>query len=210
MHISLSTGYLHVCIQRAAYFGPNYGYHKWEDYLSLFATAQGKRAIGNDYWVWEKIVVVDPVIVIMEYNSIFGPNLAVTISYETQFAGHQARYSGQFWGASLHALKLLADRKVTLLSVTIAPVTTPTLFAMTRLPICLFSLCRRRSLRHDSETPENEKGKLTYLTGAERFHAIAELEVYDLRQNKIASLSSLRGAIDPIVTAEVVTYKGIK
>jgi hypothetical protein len=35
-------------------------------------------------------------------------------------------------------------------------------------------------------------GKLDHHTGAERFQTIAELEVYDLRQDKLARLSSLR------------------
>src|SRR5437588_13011435 len=58
---------------------------------------------GNDYWVWEKLTMIDPVIAIMEYNSIFGPELAVTIPYDPKFARHRAHYSGQFWGASLPA-----------------------------------------------------------------------------------------------------------
>src|ERR1700738_3813221 len=66
---------------------------------------------GIDYWVWEKLKVIDPVIVIVEYNSIFGPDLAVTIPYDPKFVRPQAHYSGQFWGASLKALALLADRK---------------------------------------------------------------------------------------------------
>src|SRR5258708_2020261 len=56
---------------------------------------------GNDYWVWEKITIIDPVIVIIEYNSVLGPNLAVTIPYQPRFARHRAHYSGLFWGASL-------------------------------------------------------------------------------------------------------------
>ena len=34
---------------------------------------------GNDYWVWEAIDCVDPTIVIVEYNSVFGPSMALTI-----------------------------------------------------------------------------------------------------------------------------------
>src|SRR5690348_2388073 len=34
---------------------------------------------GNDYWVWEAIDVVDPTIVIVEYNSVFGPDRAVSV-----------------------------------------------------------------------------------------------------------------------------------
>ena len=28
---------------------------------------------GNDYWVWEKIEIVNPILVVAEYNSVFGP-----------------------------------------------------------------------------------------------------------------------------------------
>src|SRR5947209_6795532 len=52
---------------------------------------------GNDYWVWEKLDVVDPAIAIMEYNSIFGADLAIAIPYDSNFARHKAHYSGQFW-----------------------------------------------------------------------------------------------------------------
>src|SRR5205085_9698285 len=43
---------------------------------------------GNDYWVWEKLTAINPVIVIVEYNSIFGSDLAVTIPYHPNFARH--------------------------------------------------------------------------------------------------------------------------
>ncbi len=152
---------------------------------------------GNDYWVWEKIAVVDPVIVIIEYNSVLGPNLAVTIPYDPQFTRHQAHYSGQFWGASLEALKLLADRKgYSLVGCNSAGnnayfVRSDKVADQPVLPVQeAFVDSRFRDSR-------DEKGKLTYLTGAERFLAIAELEVHDFRQNKIAPLRSLRGAPVP-------------
>jgi hypothetical protein len=152
---------------------------------------------GNDYWVWEKIAIVDPVIVIVEYNSIFGPNLVVTIPYDPQFARHQAHYSGQFWGASLHALKLLADRKgYSLVGCNSAG--NNAYFVrndkVADLPVLSVQEAFIESRFRDSR---DEKGKLTYLTGAERFHAIAKLQVYDFRQGKVAPLNSLRGAPIP-------------
>lgn len=66
---------------------------------------------GNDYWVWEKISVVDPVIVVAEYNSVFGDERAVTIPYDPKFYRMKAHYSGQYFGCSLKALELLAARK---------------------------------------------------------------------------------------------------
>ena len=152
---------------------------------------------GNDYWVWEKIAIATPAIVIVEYNCIFGPDLAVVVPYQPQFARHQAHYSGQFWGASLQALKLLADRKgYSLVGCNSAG--NNAYFVRTDkvadLPVLSAQEAFVDGRFRDSR---DENGNLTYLTGAERFHAIAELEVYDIRQNKIARLSSLRGAAIP-------------
>lgn len=146
---------------------------------------------GNDYWIWEKLDVVDPVIVIVEYNSIFGPDLAVTIPYDDQFVRHRAHYSGQFWGASLQALTGLADRKgYSLLGCNSAG--NNAYFVrndkIAHLPVLSVPEAFVDARFRDSR---DEMGKLTHLTGAERFRAIAHLEVYDLRQNRIVPLSSL-------------------
>jgi hypothetical protein len=58
---------------------------------------------GNDYWVWERISVVDPIIVIVEYNSLFGASRAVTIPYDPAFDRAPAHYSPLNWGGSLNA-----------------------------------------------------------------------------------------------------------
>jgi hypothetical protein len=66
---------------------------------------------GNDYWVWEAIQVVDPRIVVVEYNATFGPDLQVSVPYEAQFERTRAHSSTLYWGVSLGALCHLADRK---------------------------------------------------------------------------------------------------
>lgn len=66
---------------------------------------------GNDYWVFDAISVVRPAIVIIEYNHRFGPDRAVTVPYDPGFSRDRAHYSHIYYGASLRALCLLADRK---------------------------------------------------------------------------------------------------
>jgi hypothetical protein len=66
---------------------------------------------GNDYWVWEAIRSVAPRIVVVEYNSLFGPRAPVSIPYDPRFARTQAHYSNLYWGASLAALARLGKRK---------------------------------------------------------------------------------------------------
>jgi hypothetical protein len=66
---------------------------------------------GNDYWVWKALQVVDPVIMIIEYNSVFGCERAITIPYTDDFYRFDAHYSGLYAGASLKALCNLAKTK---------------------------------------------------------------------------------------------------
>ena len=66
---------------------------------------------GNDYWVWEAIDVVVPAIVVVEYNSVFGPDAAITVPYDPAFFRGDAHTSRLYFGASLPALCHLAERK---------------------------------------------------------------------------------------------------
>jgi hypothetical protein len=146
---------------------------------------------GNDYWVWEKLDVVNPVVTIVEYNSVFGPDLAVTIPYDPNFARYKVHFSGQFWGASLSALHLLAKRKGYSLVGCNSGGNNAYFIRNDRignLPLLepgeAFVDARWRDSR-------DKDGKLTYLSGQERFQAIADLEVYDLNQDALAPLGSL-------------------
>jgi hypothetical protein len=66
---------------------------------------------GNDYWVWDKIKVVNPIIVVAEYNGLFGSKHAVTVPYDRTFRRVKAHYSNLYWGCSLAALNYLAVKK---------------------------------------------------------------------------------------------------
>lgn len=66
---------------------------------------------GNDYWVWQAIDVISPAIVIIEYNSRFGKDKAVTIPYDPCFVRSEAHYSMLYGGASLKALNQLGREK---------------------------------------------------------------------------------------------------
>jgi hypothetical protein len=145
---------------------------------------------GIDYWVWEKLKVIDPVVVIVEYNSIFGPDLAVTIPYDPNFVRHQAHYSGQFWGASLKALALLAGRKgYSLLGCNSAG--NNAYFVrnnkLGQLPVFSAREAFVDARFRDSRSPS---GELTHLSGKQRFDQIAHLEVYDVERDLQAPLNS--------------------
>jgi hypothetical protein len=65
---------------------------------------------GNDYWILDTLTVITPRILIVEYNSTFGPKAAVTVPYDPSFNRTAAHESNLYWGASLQALALAASR----------------------------------------------------------------------------------------------------
>jgi hypothetical protein len=64
---------------------------------------------GNDYWIWEAMTACSPRLVILEYNSMFGPDRAVTIPYDAAF--NRRQHHAMYYGASLAALTHLANAK---------------------------------------------------------------------------------------------------
>ncbi len=62
---------------------------------------------GNDYWVWEALSVVRPRALVIEYNPVFRPPLAVVSEYDRNHVWNGTSYGG----ASLKALEMLASKK---------------------------------------------------------------------------------------------------
>ena len=65
---------------------------------------------GNDYWIWEAIQSIRPLIVIVEYNSLFGLR-PIAVPYKEDFERTDSHYSNLYYGASLGALDHLAHKK---------------------------------------------------------------------------------------------------
>ena len=71
---------------------------------------------GNDYWIWEAMTACLPRLVIIEYNSLFGPDRAVVVPYDPEFDRHRVAETVEggsiyYFGASLQALTRLAKQK---------------------------------------------------------------------------------------------------
>lgn len=62
---------------------------------------------GNDYYVWEKIDIVQPWVVVIEYNAKFPPPMKWSIEYNKNHIWNLTDYQG----ASLAALAELGDKK---------------------------------------------------------------------------------------------------
>jgi hypothetical protein len=66
---------------------------------------------GNDYWLVEAVDVISPRVLVVEYNSVFGPSAPITIPYRPDFRRAHAHWSHLYWGASIAALAVIAGRK---------------------------------------------------------------------------------------------------
>ncbi len=64
---------------------------------------------GVDYWVWQAITVCSARLVMLEYNSMFGPDRAVTVPYDPKFNRRDHRFC--YYGASLAAMTQLSATK---------------------------------------------------------------------------------------------------
>lgn len=65
---------------------------------------------GVDYWIWKNLES-SPDVVIVEYNSILGTKMSITVPYEESFYRYNKHYSGLYYGASINAFNELAMSK---------------------------------------------------------------------------------------------------
>ena len=66
---------------------------------------------GVDYWIWNSITSVNPAIVVMEFNALFGPDATVTVPYDPSFVDAESHWSRVHFGASLGALAHLGKER---------------------------------------------------------------------------------------------------
>jgi hypothetical protein len=146
---------------------------------------------GNDYWIWERIDVVSPILVIIEYNSAFGHKIPVTIPYDATFDRTKAHYSNLYWGCSLKALCSLADRKgyafvgsnsAGLNAYFIRKDKIGNLEALSAE--AGYQISRIRESR-------DALGQLSFLSGIDRLKAIKDMPIYNLEENVMIKVSDL-------------------
>lgn len=148
---------------------------------------------GNDYWIWESINVVDPIIVIVEYNSVFGPDYALTIPYDPKFYRTNAHYSNLYWGCSLKALCLLAERKGYVFVGTNSNGNNAHFIRKDKirdLQSVSIQIGYTESKFRDSR---DQQGNLTYISGSDRLRIIKDMKVYNIESRALETIESLFG-----------------
>jgi hypothetical protein len=66
---------------------------------------------GIDYYLWKAINCISPRVVVLEFNHLWGPDVAVTVPYADDFQAEFTEYGSDYAGASLSAFVKLGKEK---------------------------------------------------------------------------------------------------
>jgi len=149
---------------------------------------------GNDYWVWERISVVSPIICVCEYNAVFGDTTPIAVPYDAQFQRTRAHHSNLYFGASIAALRSLASRKGYVLAGTSSSGVNAFFVRSdyaARLEGRIASTAPAPSRLRESR---DEQGRLTHAGGLARIALIAHLPVVNVETGETQLLKE----IDPL------------
>lgn len=146
---------------------------------------------GMDYWVWEAINIVNPSLVVVEYNSIFGGQNAITVPYHPEFRRQDAHWSCLFWGASLAALDHLAIIKGYSLVGCNSAGNNAYFVRNDCLGLVGLPRLSPEEAFVDSKFRESrdQSGQFTFLRGEQRFSLISKLDVVDVKTGMIGPLA---------------------
>jgi len=145
---------------------------------------------GNDFWVWESISSISPQIVIVEYNSVFGDMLPLSIPYIGDFVRSRADQSNVYYGASIRAFSLLAKRKgYTLLGGNLAG---SNAFFIRNDRLHLYEGLIKNKIVRPSRFKESrdKNNNLNFKRGAERLSAISDKIVINIDSGEEKSISN--------------------
>lgn len=141
---------------------------------------------GNDYWVWQAIDIVKPRIVVVEYNSRFGAERAVTVPYDPQFDRRHAHHSMIYYGASLGALARLGEKKGYSLVGCNSAGNNAFFVRKDIQPSSLPSLSAREAYRRASfREARDASGNLNFLSHEEELRLLETLPLIDLNVQQL-------------------------
>ena len=143
---------------------------------------------GIDYWILQALPEKFSRIAVVEYNSIFGPNLEVTTPNLTNFDRKKYHYSYLCYGVSLKALiKLMNKKKYVFVGTNIACYNAFFVLEseVKKLNLILPDIndLTKYTTSHIRDS-RSVYGKLNYLSGTQKLKEIEDCEVIDLSNSE--------------------------
>jgi len=152
---------------------------------------------GNDYWVWKAIDVVSPIIVICEYNAIFGDLHQLCVPYKADFQRNKAHHSNLYYGASLPALINIAAQKGYVFTGTNSNGCNAFFVREDFSYVVKSSIAEIKAFPSNFREARDLSGQLTYARGSERKQIIQHLPVFDFETKSIRLLGDLGNLYSP-------------
>jgi hypothetical protein len=143
---------------------------------------------GMDYLVWQALDVVRPLVLILEYNSVFGSSRAITVPYDPGFVRTKAHYSNLYQGASLSALyDLSVEKGYDFIGCNSAGNNAYFVRRDSRHGLKVLSVEEGYVVSKFAES-RDEQGQLTHVRGESRIELIRGLPVVNTRSGELESL----------------------
>jgi hypothetical protein len=143
---------------------------------------------GNDYWIWKEIDVIKPIIVIVEYNSVFAADKAWTVPYDPLFVRSKAHHSCLFYGASLKALVQLGAAKGYSLIGSNSNGNNAYFVRNDRMKDLEPLTAEEGYMESKFRESRDKKGNYTFISGAERLELLRGLNIYNVEKNKTETI----------------------
>ena len=143
---------------------------------------------GNDYFVWQSINVVNPIIIIVEYNSIFGSDKPWSVAYDKGFVRSKYHYSNLYWGASLLSLCDLAAEKGYGFIGCNSNGNNAFFVRNDKLKELRTMTAEQGFVMSKFRESRDKDGKLTYLSGRNRLDVIKGLTIYNTRTQQLEKI----------------------
>jgi hypothetical protein len=143
---------------------------------------------GNDYWVWKEITVISPIIVIVEYNSVFGAEHTWSVPYRPDFDRTIAHYSNLYYGVSLAALCDLAEEKGYYFIGSNSTGNNAYFVRKDKIQDLKPLDAESGYVLSKYRESRDKNGNLTYINGADRLKLLQGLEVYNTRTKQLEKI----------------------
>jgi hypothetical protein len=143
---------------------------------------------GNDYWVWKAIQVIYPLIVVVEYNSVFGPNKPWTIPYNHDFIRTKYHYSNLYYGSSILSLIDLAKEKGYVFIGCNSNGNNAYFVREDKKKLLKEKSASEGFVLSQFSESRDQSGQLTYIRSDKRLELIRGLPVYNTRDNIVEKI----------------------
>ncbi len=147
---------------------------------------------GIDYWVLKQLSIVDPAIIVCEYNSLYGLKESITVPYKKNFTRSKEHYSNLYFGASIQAFKSLLNQKNYILLGTNSAGNNAFFIKKTFSNQVKKIINERKIFKSKFRESRNRKGNLTYLDKKQSLKLIENEFFIDLKNNKKKKLINMK------------------